>query len=182
MGLELKCPLWYLYSSTLFFFFDCSLLLFFILTFLFPFLFLYEINSLNFFDDPILLPCNHLFCKYVFCFLILIWFLVFFFFSSCRCIIFCLPCFRSCMPFAAQIGSVCPLCKAGFVDRGRVSTTLRLLIDLYCFWMMVFMYRYLFYAVLISLWTNALSRVARFWIIPGFWSSKITFFRIYDTC
>lgn len=81
MGLELKCPLWYLYSSTLFFFFDCSLLLFFILTFLFPFLFLYEINSLNFFDDPILLPCNHLFCKYVFCFLILIWFLVFFFFQ-----------------------------------------------------------------------------------------------------
>lgn len=41
---------------------------------------------LNFFDDPVLLPCNHLFCK-------------------------------SCMPFAAQFGSVCPLCKAGFVDR-----------------------------------------------------------------
>lgn len=32
------------------------------------------------------------------------------------------------MPFAAQFGSVCPLCKAGFVDRGRVSTSLRLLV------------------------------------------------------
>lgn len=34
------------------------------------------------------------------------------------------------MPFAAQNGSVCPLCKAGFVDRGRVSTSLRLLVVL----------------------------------------------------
>ncbi|XP_023554232.1 BRCA1-associated RING domain protein 1 [Cucurbita pepo subsp. pepo] len=41
---------------------------------------------LSFFDEPVLLPCDHLFCK-------------------------------SCMPFASQIGSECPLCKAGFVDR-----------------------------------------------------------------
>lgn len=31
------------------------------------------------------------------------------------------------MPFAAQIGSVCPLCKEGFVDLGSVSSNRRLL-------------------------------------------------------
>ena len=84
--------------------------------------------SLNLLHKPMLLPCNHIFCKlvssssssnlwcfnfFIFHILSLIWFVFwvwvfefFFFFGS------------SCIPISAQVGSDCSVCKAQYFNKG----------------------------------------------------------------
>ena len=86
--------------------------------------------SLNLLHKPMLLPCNHIFCKLVssssssnlWCFYFFIYlfftycpwsdlysgfgFLIFFFFGS------------SCIPISAQVGSDCSVCKAQYFNKG----------------------------------------------------------------